>query len=216
MGQDQQPLPLRSDNSLPVSPCLVLSARVSVSYLPVHPSFSTRMHRARVQVVSLSRNDSAVSEEGGLALLGNLLATYSQPGLYTGLYDGIVPSLVGGIPAGSVFFGAKDYIKSALKATSFSKEERTVVAVLLANLPYWLLRTPSEVLKTRAQVSRGAMGLSGEAVGAVGDAWGDLRAEWRAGGAAGVWRLLYGLYGSYASNLAYAMPADVIKFVACE
>jgi len=178
--------------------------------LVLHPIETVK---ARVQVASPSRNESAAEQgAGGMPLLGQLGATYSQPGLYKGLYDGIVPSLVGGIPAGAVFFGAKDYIKSALKATgSFSKAERTVLAVVLANLPYWLLRTPSEMLKTRAQVVRAEAG-AGKGAG-VGDAWGEVRSEWQEGGAAGVWALLY---GSYASNLAYALPADVIKFLAYE
>ena len=53
------------------------------------------------------------------------------------MYDGLVPALIGGIPAGAVFFGVKDYSKRALKRSGIGKAEATVLSVAAANIPYW-------------------------------------------------------------------------------
>lgn len=123
----------------------------------------------------------------------------------------------GGLPAGAVFFGAKDFIKEALQlnpsSLTLSREMRTIVAVAAANVPYWIVRTPSEVLKTRDQVRRTTLDLGTAADSTRRTALEELRDQWRQRGLQGVWAALY---GSYFSNLAYALPADIIKFVACK
>eukprot|EP01036_Dinobryon_divergens_P028868 gene28868-37879_t len=119
-------------------------------------------------------------------------ASSSRSLLYKDVFNGLAPALVGGIPAGALFFGAKDFLKSALKGTgALSKDQVTILSVVLANIPYWVLRAPSEVLKTKEQV----------------------RSVYRTGGIARLWQYLY---GSYASNLIYALPADIVKFLAYE
>ena len=68
---------------------------------------------------------------------------YLSPGsrslLYKDVFNGLAPALVGGIPAGALFFGAKDFLKSALKGTgALSKDQVTILSVVLANIPYWV------------------------------------------------------------------------------
>jgi hypothetical protein len=99
--------------------------------------------------------------------------------LFSGLFDGLVPSLAGGIPAAAVFFAAKDWTKTTIKAANkraaagedmrldpllaalhldssflfpISKEWITVLGVVIANVPHWLVRSPTEVLKIREQL----------------------------------------------------------------
>lgn len=122
----------------------------------------------------------------------------------------------GGLPAGAVFFGAKDFIEEASQqltpnSLTLSRELRTIVAVAVANMPYWIVRTPSEVLKTRDQVRRTTLDPAADSTRRT--ALEELRDQWRLRGLQGVWGALY---GSYFSNLAYALPADIIKFVACK
>ena len=95
--------------------------------------------------------------------------------IFKDVYNGLLPTLIGGIPSAAVFFGIKDYVQSVLKDINrngefweflialpfvninddfkLTKMERTVLAVTIANIPYWILRSPSEVLKTRAQLA---------------------------------------------------------------
>ena len=92
--------------------------------------------------------------------------------IFKDVFNGLLPALIGGIPSAAVFFGIKDYVQSVLKENSefweflialpfvninddfrLTKMERTVLAVTIANIPYWILRSPSEVLKTRAQLA---------------------------------------------------------------
>ena len=137
-----------------------------------------------------------------------------------------------GSPAGAVFFGAKDFCKRFLADMGvFTKEERTVIAVILANFPYWLLRNPSEVLKTRGQVKRlGAVNTSSHEAAVLPDsiAGPAKHQQQRLDNNNSVSRItsislirdsaatVTELYNSYASNILYALPADVIKFVACK
>lgn len=138
------------------------------------------------------------------AVNGSFLSLYGDAALYDRLYDGLVPSLLGGIPAGAVFFGVKDFSKSFLSSSlpSWSRPEITALAVVLANVPYWLLRTPSEVVKTQQQVKGRSSSAGGEKNGI--SAWettlrdGPLMAQ------------------AFSSNLLYALPADIIKFIICE
>eukprot|EP01039_Chlorochromonas_danica_P010175 gene10175-11259_t len=139
------------------------------------------------------------------AVNGSFLSLYGDPALYEKLYDGLIPSLLGGIPAGAVFFGVKDFSKSFLSGAlpSWSRPEITALAVVLANVPYWLLRTPSEVVKTQQQVKGRSSSAGGVNKNDV-SAWattlrdGPLMAQ------------------AFSSNLLYALPADIIKFVIYE
>lgn len=70
-----------------------------------------------------------------------------------------------------------------------------------------ILRTPSEVLKTKEQVDQS------ESTSPARSSWRLMRDVYRSGGAGALTQLLY---GSYSSNLFYALPADVIKFLACK
>eukprot|EP00981_Chlorochromonas_danica_P002458 scaffold473_cov159-Ochromonas_danica.AAC.11 len=134
------------------------------------------------------------------AVNGSFLSLYGDPALYEKLYDGLIPSLLGGIPAGAVFFGVKDFSKSFLSGAlpSWSRPEITALAVVLANVPYWLLRTPSEVVKTQQQVKGRSSSAGGVNKNDV-SAWattlrdGPLMAQ------------------AFSSNLLYALPADIIK-----
>ena len=129
----------------------------------------------------------------------------SQKGPWDGLYDGIVPALVGGVPAGALFFGVKDYSKKRLKKMGFNKEQATVASVTLANVLYWVVRNPAEVRKTAEQIGSDSQS-SVEAV----------RQVYIDGGAQGVAASLASSYSSYPSNFVYALPADIIKFLAYE
>jgi len=110
--------------------------------------------------------------------------SFANASLYEDLYAGLVPALVGGVPAGALFFGIKDFSKQRLRQLGLSKQQATILAVFFTNFPYWLVRTPSELLKTRAQVNG-----SSEIVSS----------EW---------------YESYVSNILYSVPADEVKFLA--
>ena len=96
-----------------------------------------------------------------------------------------------------MFFGVKDVCRRQLLELGLGRELATALAVGLANLPCWLVRCPSELIKTRQQTAVGAFSTLA-----------DLRAFVSAEG-------LSGVYSSYPSNLLYALPADLIKFLAC-
>ena len=122
-------------------------------------------------------------------------------GLYDNLYEGLVPALVGGIPASGVFFSIKDYTKNRLKNIGLNKQQATIISVAAANIPYWLIKTPAEVIKTRQQINSNDTSLILfqkiiEEKGAIDG--------------------LNIIYSSYFSNFAYALPADILKFLAYE
>ena len=71
----------------------------------------------------------------------------NQKDLYEGLYDGIQPALLGGVPAGALFFGIKDLSKRKLKKLGLNKEQVTIASVALANVAYWIIRNPAGWLK---------------------------------------------------------------------
>jgi hypothetical protein len=125
-------------------------------------------------------------------------------GLFDNLYDGLLPALIGGVPAGALFFGIKDYSKKKLRKMGLGKQESTVLSVMAANVPYWLIRTPSEVLKTRRQIGYDNSSSIGEMMGKMVEEEG------------GIIPAIQSTYGSYASNFVYALPADIVKFVACK
>lgn len=117
---------------------------------------------------------------------------------FSNLYDGVVSALIGGIPAGAIFFAVKDYTKQRLTSSGFSKEAATLLAVSVANLPYWAIRTPSEVLKTQQQV-----GLYDTNSNSLYKNTINLLQNGK-------------IYDSFGSNIAYSLPADVAKFLAYE
>jgi len=111
----------------------------------------------------------------------------------------VTSALVGGVPAGAIFFAVKDYSKSRLISDGhYSKEAATLLAVALANVPYWGIRCPCEVLKTQQQVNLYGTNSRNVLANLL-----DLSSSGQ-------------LYSSYASNLAYSLPADVVKFLAYE
>jgi solute carrier family 25 S-adenosylmethionine transporter 26 len=129
---------------------------------------------------------------------------YTETEIWTkDLYDGVTPALVAGIPAGALFFAVKDSSKVLLRSAGLGRNQATILSVGLTNLPYWLLRGPAEVLKTRSQA-----GLSGRQ--GAGDALGDMVRE------SGYRDTARQLYAPYWANVAYAAPADVVKFLAYE
>jgi len=89
---------------------------------------------------------------------------------------------------------------------TLSREEITILSVTAANLFYWLIRSPAEELKTKRQVGQNTDSLGLESLAKVGDVYQNT-------GVPGVINLLY---GSYLSNLVYALPADIAKFAACK
>jgi len=135
------------------------------------------------------------------ARLQTMKQNESLHGLYDNLYEGLIPSLVGGIPASGVFFSIKDYTKNTLKHAGLNKQQATILSVAAANVPYWLIKTPAEVIKTRQQIDSNDTSLILfrkiiEEKGAVDG--------------------LSIIYSSYFSNFAYALPADILKFLAYE
>jgi solute carrier family 25 (mitochondrial S-adenosylmethionine transporter), member 26 len=121
--------------------------------------------------------------------------------VYQRLYDGILPALIGSIPAGSVFFGVKDAVKTSLKSSGLvSKEVATILSVMVANIPYWLLKNPTEVIKTREQAFTY---LSNKPSSANNSLYNIIQQ-------------IPDLYSSYLPNILYALPADILKFVACK
>jgi len=114
----------------------------------------------------------------------------APPPSFGNLYDGVGAALLGGVPAGAIFFAVKDYSKQQFRKMGLSKEAATLLGVTVANLPYWVIRCPAEVLKTRSQVQMPS----------------NLASLRQSGD----------LYASYASNIAYSVPADVVKFLVYE
>jgi len=126
--------------------------------------------------------------------------------LFEDSFRGITTPLLTNIPAGAVFFAVKDATKQALKqyyggATLMPKWLSTSLAVALAQIPYWVVRNPSEVVKTRQQAN--VPGYSdANALDAIQKIWQEGR--------------LGGLYSGFWENIIYAYPADVIKFIIYE
>jgi solute carrier family 25 (mitochondrial S-adenosylmethionine transporter), member 26 len=112
--------------------------------------------------------------------------------LVADVYSGIVPALVGGVPAAAVFFGAKDLIRDSLRHAGVSPGPATILSVTLASFPYWALRNPSEVIKTRLRTGAAASASFTDIVfqGQISD-----------------------LYSGLTSNLLYSLPSDWLKFI---
>eukprot|EP00978_Attheya_sp_CCMP212_P002285 scaffold4708_cov55-Attheya_sp.AAC.2 len=128
--------------------------------------------------------------------------------LFEGSLRGISGPLVSNIPAGAVFFALKDATKASLKGSELPRWATTSIAVAVAQLPYWLIRNPSEVVKTRQQA-----GIEGYGEGvSVLDAFKLAISTSDDGKMGGIGEL----YKGYWENNIYAFPADVIKFLAYE
>jgi len=151
--------------------------------------------RARLQT------KSRTEPEDSIFTISTEKINRNQTGLYDGLYSGIVPALIGGVPAGALFFGVKDYSKSFFRKAGFDRSTATILSVVVTNVPYWIVRSPAEVLKTRRQAGVDVSALS------------TLQELWEEDGISSLSR---GLYGNYPSNYAYATPADIVKFLAYE
>lgn len=126
--------------------------------------------------------------------------------LFDDSFRGITTPLLTNIPAGAVFFAVKDATKQALKQYGggtmlMPKWLSTSLAVATAQIPYWVVRNPSEVVKTRQQAN-----VPGYADANALDA---IQKIWLEGG-------LGGLYSGFWENIIYAYPADVIKFIIYE
>lgn len=119
--------------------------------------------------------------------------------LFKHLYDGVWPALLVGTPAGAAFFATKDVLKGLAKSTFGSeyRELTTIVAVFVANFPYWTIRNPAEVIKTQQQ--------TGLVNGTLAGVTNSIKEEG-----------ITGLYRGFGSNVAYAFPTDAIKFVVYE
>jgi len=126
--------------------------------------------------------------------------------LFDNSFRGILTPLVTNIPAGAVFFAVKDATKQALKErrgdASMPKWFSTSFAVAVAQIPYWLVRNPSEVVKTRQQAGIDGYGEDTNALEAIKKIWTDETPS--------------GLYSGFWENVFYAYPADVIKFLCYE
>jgi solute carrier family 25 (mitochondrial S-adenosylmethionine transporter), member 26 len=141
--------------------------------------------------------------------------------LFDDAYIGIAAPLFSNIPAGAVFFAVKDSVSSFLKviavnsATSTllqpdvtslfcnwfaqqctSRTFRTCIAVAMAQIPYWIVRNPSEVVKTKEQA--GIVGVT------------------NATDENGIRSSISTWYSGYWENIIYAYPADVLKFLCYE
>jgi solute carrier family 25 (mitochondrial S-adenosylmethionine transporter), member 26 len=125
--------------------------------------------------------------------------------LFSGSYRGVIIPLVTNIPAGAVFFAVKDATLSTLgNSAVMSSWLRTCLAVSAAQIPYWLVRNPSEVVKTRQQA--GAEGY-GDGV----SAWEAFLRARNNNSSENILETDY--YNGYWENIFYALPADVLKFV---
>lgn len=127
--------------------------------------------------------------------------------LLEGSFRGIASPLLWNIPAGAVFFAVKDATKQSLSLPA--SWANTMVAVGIAQFPYWLVRNPSEVVKTKQQAGmEGYDNVSSwEAFGLVKE-----QSSRKNNNSTG----LEGYYVGYWENIVYAYPADVIKFVLYE
>eukprot|EP00960_Hanusia_phi_P033299 750391-Hanusia_phi.AAC.8 len=74
--------------------------------------------------------------------------------LFKGLYKGYLIPLIFNAPASGVFFGTKDAVKSYL--SWMGNAPSTILAIFVAQFPYWVVRQPSEILKVRDQLVRSA------------------------------------------------------------
>jgi solute carrier family 25 S-adenosylmethionine transporter 26 len=136
-------------------------------------------------------------------------------GLFKGSLNGISFTLLSNIPAGAVFFGVKDAVKTAIKnsgdgsISTMPSWLSTSLAVGVAQVPYWLVRNPSEVVKVRQQANIDGYGGDVSAIDAV-------KLTFKSDKEDGEKNNGSDFYTGYWENFLYAFPADVMKFVAYE
>jgi solute carrier family 25 (mitochondrial S-adenosylmethionine transporter), member 26 len=87
---------------------------------------------------------------------------------------------------------------------------RTCIAVLVAQIPYWLVRNPSEVIKTKEQAIGTTMNNNVNNVDDVVD-----QPQYNNNKTSILDQIKY-YYTGYWENVIYAYPADVLKFVCYE
>lgn len=108
---------------------------------------------------------------------------------FAGLYDGLIPTVITGAPAGALYL----YISDVLRAEGFDSAASGAVASVV----FWTTRTPGEVLKTRLQLAQ-AQGTvtAGELVAQILDDADGPR----------------GFFRGYWPTLARALPFDALRF----
>jgi solute carrier family 25 (mitochondrial S-adenosylmethionine transporter), member 26 len=126
--------------------------------------------------------------------------------LFQNCYNGITITLLCNIPAGAVFFAVKDSVKRSLKNSEmlFPLWLSTCLAVAVAQVPYWLVRNPSEVIKVRQQANVYNGTTSNSAFDIIKQTLQDQEDG------------VEDLYTGYWENILYAFPADVLKFILYE
>ena len=136
-------------------------------------------------------------------------------GLFNGCFNGVSLTLLSNIPAGAVFFGFKDAVKTTIKnsgdasISTMPKWLSTSIAVGVALVPYWIVRNPSEVVKVRQQANIDGYGSDVSAIDAV-------KKTMQSSEDDSEMNNISDFYTGYWENILYAYPADVIKFVAYE
>ena len=165
-----------------------------------------------------------------LQIPDNQYSIRDLPELFNGSFNGVATPLLANIPGAAVFFAVRDACKASLESSaatdSWSPWIQTCLAVAAAQIPYWLVRNPSEVVKTRQQAN--APGYT-EGVSMVqgykkvlldsqqlllyDGVNGTETAETQAVSTTTFSTLLDAFYLGYWENMLYAYPADVIKFL---
>ena len=130
--------------------------------------------------------------------------------LFSESFRGAWLPLLSNVPGGAIFFAVKDASKSALISMGIPKWIATSLAVAIAQPPYWLARNPSEVIKTRQQAGLDGYGRNVSAIDAIQKIVTNATSN---EDALSTKTLLSEFYSGYFENMAYAYPADVIKFL---
>ena len=150
---------------------------------------------------------------------------HDLPTLLSGCFDGMTAPLVSNVPSAGVFFAIKDAAKSALTGSRLPGGGDLMPGWAITSLSvgsalplYWAMRNPSEVIKTRLQVGAGgyhegmstvdAFRLAVSSGGGRGDGRGGDNPTKKSAMMDGISELYLG----YGENIAYAYPADIIKF----
>ncbi len=134
---------------------------------------------------------------------GDVRPLWKRSELFKDLYKGFLVPFVFNAPSGGVFFAAKDSIKTSL--SSLGNVPSTIIAIFFAQIPYWMVRQPSEILKVQLQIATKTTSAEQEQP--------SLRD--RAAEVLGVFKqldprnpdVLRGLFTGYGSNVFYTFPA---------
>ena len=155
------------------------------------------------------------------------LYTTSWSELFRGSLNGVATPLVANIPGGAVFFAVRDACKASLKTNRVTAHLppwiQTCTAVAVAQIPYWLVRNPSEIVKTRQQAKLEGYTEGVSMIQGYRQVWLDATTASRDGGVnathgsdsscSTLSSLVDAFYLGYWENILYAYPADVIKFL---